>query len=281
MPRDIPVSILKDHISQMCIQMNYELSEDMKAAMEHAYHSETTELGKHVMSDLMENLKIAKEQCIPICQDTGMVIVFLEVGQEIHFTEGDLTEAIQEGVRIGYRDGYLRKSILSDPLLRINTDDNTPAVIHTSIVPGNQVKLTLTCKGFGSENTSQIFMLKPSDGMEGVKASILKTVRDAGPNPCPPIVVGVGIGGTFELCAYLSKLALTREIGSHSNHPHIKALEIEMLDQINQLGIGPAGLGGLNTALAVHIETYATHIAGLPVAVNICCHANRHVRVIL
>jgi len=279
--REISVTKLTQFIAEHVIQINYELSPDMELCMNQAAVLETSELGQRVMSDLLKNLEIAREDHIPICQDTGMVVVFVEVGQEVHFIDGDFEESIHEGVRIGYREGYLRKSMVSDPLLRVNTGDNTPAIIHTRIVSGNQVKVTLTCKGFGSENTSQIFMLKPADGVEGVKHAILQTVKDAGPNPCPPIIVGVGIGGNFELSALLAKQALTREIGVSSKLTHIREIEEEMLVQMNQMGIGPAGLGGNTTALAVHIETYATHIAGLPVAVNICCHANRHVSFIL
>ena len=265
------------NIKEMCIQANHYLSADMDAAMKHAADTEQSELGKKILHQLQDNLKIADEEMIPICQDTGMAVIFLEVGQDVHFEGAAIENAVNEGVRQGYTEGFLRKSVVGDPLIRENTKDNTPAVIHYSIVPGDQVKITMAPKGFGSENMSRVFMLKPADGIEGVKHAILTAVKDAGPNACPPMVVGVGIGGTFEKCALLAKQALTRPVDEHSDIPYVKDLEEEMLSKINQLGIGPGGLGGTTTALAVNINTYPTHIAGLPVAVNICCHVNRHV----
>jgi len=265
------------NIKEMCIEANHYLSKDMDKALKDATASEKSELGKKILNQLQENLKIAAEEMIPICQDTGMAVIFLEVGQDVHFEGMAIEDAVNEGVRQGYTEGYLRKSVVGDPIIRENTKDNTPAVIHYSIVPGNKVKITLAPKGFGSENMSRVFMLKPADGIEGVKNAILTAVKDAGPNACPPMVVGVGIGGTFEKCAILAKKALTRPVGEHSAIPYVKELEEEMLEKINQLGIGPGGLGGTTTALAVNVNTYATHIAGLPVAVNICCHVNRHV----
>ena len=264
-------------IKEMCIEANHYLSKDMDKALKDATASEKSELGKKILNQLQENLKIAAEEMIPICQDTGMAVIFLEVGQDVHFEGMAIEDAVNEGVRQGYTEGYLRKSVVGDPIIRENTKDNTPAVIHYSIVPGNKVKITLAPKGFGSENMSRVFMLKPADGIEGVKNAILTAVKDAGPNACPPMVVGVGIGGTFEKCAILAKKALTRPVGEHSAIPYVKELEEEMLEKINRLGIGPGGLGGTTTALAVNVNTYATHIAGLPVAVNICCHVNRHV----
>jgi fumarate hydratase subunit alpha len=264
-------------VKEMCIEANYYLSPDMDAAMKQAVETEKSELGKKILGQLQENLKIADEEMIPICQDTGMAVLFLEVGQDVHFEGMAIEDAVNEGVRRGYIDGFLRKSVVKDPLIRENTKDNTPAVIHYSIVPGDKVKITLAPKGFGSENMSRVFMLKPADGIEGVKNAILTAVKDAGPNACPPMVVGVGVGGTFEKCALLAKKALTRPVNEHSDIPYVKEMEIEMLDKINKLGIGPGGLGGTTTALAVNINTYPTHIAGLPVAVNICCHVNRHV----
>ena len=279
--REINVNELTEAVRDMCIRVNHFLSDDMKAALERAVETEESELGKKILGSLQENLQIAGEEMIPICQDTGMAVLFVEVGQEVHFVGGDYTEALNEGVRRGYEEGYLRKSVVGDPIERVNTKDNTPAVIHTSIVPGDAVKITLAPKGFGSENMSQVFMLKPADGIEGVKKAILKAVSDAGPNACPPMVVGVGIGGTFEKCALMAKHALTRAAGSHSEIPYVREMEEEMLEKINGLGIGPGGLGGKVTALAVNIETYPTHIAGLPVAVNICCHVNRHISVMI
>ncbi len=261
----------------MCIEVNHVLSNDMCLALDNACNSEKSELGKQILNQLKENLVIAKEEMIPICQDTGMAVVFLEIGQDVHFVGGNLEDAVNEGVRKGYTEGYLRKSVVDDPIIRNNTKDNTPAVIHYSVVPGDKVKITISPKGFGSENMSKVYMLKPADGIEGVKNAILSAVKDAGPNACPPMVIGVGIGGTFEKCALMAKHALTRKAGEHSDIPYVKELEEEMLDKINALGIGPAGLGGSVTAMAINIETYPTHIAGLPVAVNICCHVNRHI----
>lgn len=277
MIKPIQVDILTRTIKEMCIKVNHYLSEDMAAAMKRAAETEKSTLGKQILNQLEENLVIAGEEMIPICQDTGMAVIFLEIGQDVHFEGGNVEDAVNEGVRQGYAEGFLRKSVVGDPILRENTKDNTPAVIHYSIVPGDSVKITVAPKGFGSENMSRVFMLKPADGIEGVKRSIIQSVKDAGPNACPPIVVGVGIGGTFEKCALLSKKALSREVGSHSFIPYVRELEEDLLAEINTLGIGPGGLGGTTTALAVNIETYATHIAGLPVAVNICCHVNRHI----
>lgn len=264
------------NIRQMCIEANHMLTPDMQKALECAVTDEKSPIGQKVLGQLQDNLQIAQEDTIPICQDTGMAVVFLEIGQDVHFEGGSLTDAINEGVRQGYVDGYLRKSVVKDPLIRENTKDNTPAVIHYDLVPGDKVKITVAPKGFGSENMSRIFMLKPADGIEGVKNAILIAVKDAGPNACPPMVVGVGIGGTFEKCALLAKKALTRPVDERSSIPYVKELEEELLATINRLGIGPGGLGGSTTALAVNIDTYPTHIAGLPVAVNICCHVNRH-----
>ncbi len=277
MIRTIQTDEITKNIKEMCIQANHYLSADMDAAMKRAADTEQSELGKKILHQLQNNLKIADEEMIPICQDTGMAVIFLEVGQDVHFEGAAIENAVNEGVRQGYTEGFLRKSVVGDPLIRENTKDNTPAVIHYSIVPGDQVKITMAPKGFGSENMSRVFMLKPADGIEGVKHAILTAVKDAGPNACPPMVVGVGIGGTFEKCALLAKQALTRPVDEHSDIPYVKDLEEEMLSKINQLGIGPGGLGGTTTALAVNINTYPTHIAGLPVAVNICCHVNRHV----
>ena len=275
--RSVDVSIVTRNIKEMCIQANHFLSEDMDIAMKNAVETEEAPLGKQILTQLQENLKIAGEDMIPICQDTGMAVVFIEVGQELHFEGGSLTDAINEGVRQGYVEGYLRKSVVGDPIIRENTKDNTPAVIHYNIVPGDKVKIKVAPKGFGSENMSRVFMLKPADGIEGVKNAILTAVQDAGPNACPPMVVGVGIGGTFEKCALMAKDALTREVGTHSDIQWVKDLEEEMLETINKLGIGPGGLGGTTTALAVNVNTYPTHIAGLPVGINICCHVNRHI----
>ena len=275
--RSVDVSIVTRNIKEMCIQANHFLSEDMDIAMKNAVETEEAPLGKQILTQLQENIKIAGEDMIPICQDTGMAVVFIEVGQEVHFEGGSLTGAINEGVRQGYVEGYLRKSVVGDPIIRENTKDNTPAVIHYNIVPGDKVKIKVAPKGFGSENMSRVFMLKPADGIEGVKNAILTAVQDAGPNACPPMVVGVGIGGTFEKCALMAKDALTREVGTHSDIQWVKDLEEEMLETINKLGIGPGGLGGTTTALAVNVNTYPTHIAGLPVGINICCHVNRHI----
>lgn len=277
MVRSVNVELLTDNIKEMCIQANHYLAPDMDRAMKSACERETKPLAKQILGQLLENLNIAGKDMIPICQDTGMAVVFLKIGQDVHFEGGSVEEAVNEGVRRGYEEGYLRKSVVGDPLLRVNTKDNTPAVIHYELVPGDQVEITVAPKGFGSENMSKIYMLKPSDGVEGVKDAIVSAVREAGPNACPPVVVGVGIGGTFEKAAVLAKKALTREIGTHSELEHIRELEEELLAKINEIGLGPAGLGGDITALAVNINTYATHIAGLPVAVNICCHVNRHI----
>lgn len=274
--REVNVSIITDNIKEMCIEANHFLTYDMKNVFENAVKNEESALGKQVLGQLEENLKVAGEDMIPICQDTGMAVVFINVGQDVHLTGGDITDAINEGVRRGYVEGYLRKSVVKDPIYRENTKDNTPAVIHFNIVPGDKVDITVAPKGFGSENMSRVFMLKPADGIEGVKEAILTAVKDAGPNACPPMVVGVGIGGTFEKCAYLAKKALTRDLNEESPVEYVRNLEKEMLEKINKLGIGPGGLGGTQTALAINIETYPTHIAGLPVAVNICCHVNRH-----
>lgn len=274
--RTIHTEEIISNIREMCIEANHMLTPDMQKALECAVTDEKSPIGQKVLGQLQDNLQIAQEDTIPICQDTGMAVVFLEIGQDVHFEGGSLTDAINEGVRQGYVDGYLRKSVVKDPLIRENTKDNTPAVIHYDLVPGDKVKITVAPKGFGSENMSRIFMLKPADGIEGVKNAILTAVKDAGPNACPPMVVGVGIGGTFEKCALLAKKALTRPVNERSSIPYVKELEEELLATINRLGIGPGGLGGSTTALAVNIDTYPTHIAGLPVAVNICCHVNRH-----
>lgn len=274
--RTIQTAVIAEQIKEMCIEANHFLSGDMKACLERAAEEEKAPLGKQILGQLKENLQIAGEDMIPICQDTGMAVVFLEIGQDVHFEGGSLEDAVNEGVRRGYTEGFLRKSVVKDPFIRENTKDNTPAVIHYEIVPGDSVRITVAPKGFGSENMSRVFMLKPADGMEGVKNAILTAVRDAGPNACPPMVVGVGIGGTFEKCALMAKKALTRPASEHSPIPYVKEMEQELLEQINGTGIGPGGLGGSTTAFAVHIDTYPTHIAGLPVAVNICCHVNRH-----
>lgn len=277
MIRNIDTKIITENIKEMCIEANHYLSKDMESALKKASETEESELGKKILGQLMENLDIADKEMIPICQDTGMAVIFMEIGQDVHF-EGDVLEdAINEGVRLGYTEGYLRKSVVKDPILRENTKDNTPAIIHYSIVAGDQVKITFAPKGFGSENMSRVFMLKPADGIEGVKNAILTAVADAGPNACPPMVVGVGVGGDFEKAAIMAKQALTRNVEEHSAIPYVCDLEKEMLEKINKLGIGPGGLGGRTTALAVNINTYPTHIAGLPVAINICCHVNRHV----
>ena len=279
--RELDVSIITDNIAKMCIEANHFLSADVKECLYNATENETSELGKKILGQLEENLTIAEKDMIPICQDTGMTVIFMEIGQDLHLVGGSLEDAINEGVRKGYTEGYLRKSVVSDPIIRENTKDNTPAVIHYNIVPGDKCTITVAPKGFGSENMSRVFMLKPADGIEGVKNAIISAVKDAGPNACPPMVVGVGIGGTFEKCAILSKKALTRPIGTHSDIPYVRELEEEMLTKINELGIGPGGLGGNTTAFAVNINTYPTHIAGLPVAINICCHVNRHVTRVL
>lgn len=274
--RTVDVATLTQNIKEMCIEANHFLSEDMKKAFTTAEQQEKAPLGRQIIQQLQQNMEIAAQDMIPICQDTGMAVVFLEVGQDVHLTGGNVEDAVNEGVRQGYVDGYLRKSVVKDPIYRENTKDNTPAIIHYSIVPGDRVRITVAPKGFGSENMSRIFMLKPADGIEGVKNAILTAVKDAGPNACPPMVVGVGIGGTFEKCALMAKKALTRPVDEHSETPYVRELEEELLEKINKTGIGPGGLGGSTTALAVNINTYPTHIAGLPVAVNICCHVNRH-----
>ena len=275
--RDLNINVITENIKEMCIEAAHYLTDDMKEALYDGEKNEESPLGKKILCQLEENLDIAGKDKIPICQDTGMAVIFMDIGQDVHFIGGSLEEAINEGVRRGYVEGYLRKSVVSDPIIRENTKDNTPAVIHYNIIPGDKVKIMVAPKGFGSENTSRIFMLKPADGIEGVKDAIMSAVSDAGPNACPPMVVGVGIGGTFEKCAILAKKALLRPVNRHSDIGYVAELEKEMLDKINALGIGPGGLGGSTTAFAVNIETYATHIAGLPVAVNICCHVNRHV----
>ena len=279
--RIVQTSVITENIKEMCIEANHYLSKDMKAVLDQAVESEKAPLGKQILNQLEENLRIAAEDMIPICQDTGMAVIFLEIGQDVHFEGGLLEDAVNEGVRQGYEEGFLRKSVVKDPLIRENTKDNTPAVIHYEIVSGDKVKITVAPKGFGSENMSRIFMLKPADGIEGVKEAILTAVKEAGPNACPPMVIGVGIGGTFEKCAWMAKIALTRPVDEHSPVPYIREMEEELLHRINKTGIGPGGLGGSTTAFAVNINTYPTHIAGLPVAVNICCHVNRHaVRII-
>lgn len=274
--REISTDVITKNIKEMCIEANLTLTEDVKGKLDQMEGKETKKLGKQILGQLQENLQIAEEKSIPICQDTGMAVVFVKIGQEVHISGGFLEDAINEGIRQGYVEGYLRKSVVRDPIDRVNTKDNTPGVIHYEIVPGDKLEIIVAPKGFGSENMSRVVMLKPADGIEGVKDVIIETVKLAGPNACPPVVVGVGIGGTFEKCALLAKKALTRELGSHNSIPYVKELEEEMLEKINQLGIGPAGLGGNTTALGINIETYPTHIAGLPVAVNMCCHVNRH-----
>jgi fumarate hydratase subunit alpha len=276
--REIAVSEITRNIREMCIEANHFLGRDVKNALDDGEKKEESPLGKQILGTLEENLGIAGRDMIPICQDTGMAVIFLNIGQDVHFTGGDLYDAVNEGVREGYRDGYLRKSVVGDPIIRMNTRDNTPAVIHCEIVPGDQVEITVAPKGFGSENTSRIFMLKPADGLDGVRKAILAAVRDAGPNACPPMIVGVGIGGDFEKCAEMAKHALTRDLDEEPEVSWVRDLKREMLEKINQLGIGPAGLGGRVTCLGINIETYPTHIAGLPLAVNICCHVNRHTR---
>lgn len=275
--RNISAEIITNNIKEMCIEANHFLSPDMKRVFEKAADEETSALGKQILGQLRENLEIAGADMIPICQDTGMAVIFMKVGQDVHIEGGSLTDAINAGVRQGYVEGYLRKSVVKDPIERENTRDNTPAVIHYDIVPGDKLDITIAPKGFGSENMSRVFMLKPADGIEGVKDAVLTAVKDAGPNACPPMVVGVGIGGTFEKCALLAKKALTRDLDGERPSGYVRELEDELLEKINALGIGPGGLGGSKTALAVNVETYPTHIAGLPVAVNICCHVNRHV----
>ena len=275
--REIEVSRLTDVIEKLCIEANEHLPEDVKCAIKTCRACEDGEIAKGVLDNIIENFEIADNENVPICQDTGMAVIFLEIGQDVHLQGGSLEDAVNEGVRQGYVEGFLRKSVVKDPLIRENTKDNTPAVIHYKIVEGSQVKIKVAPKGFGSENMSRVFMLKPADGIEGVKEAVLTAVKEAGPNACPPMVVGVGIGGTFEKCALMAKEALTREVGTHSDIQYVKEMEKELLAKINSLGIGPGGLGGTTTALAVNINTYPTHIAGLPVAINICCHVNRHI----
>jgi fumarate hydratase subunit alpha len=279
--RTLEVSEVTKAVKELCIKANHKLAPDMEKALLDAGNREESELGKKILGQLKENLDIAENDMIPICQDTGMAVFFVKVGQDVHVTGGNLTDAINQGVREGYTEGFLRKSVVEDPIIRKNTGDNTPAIIHYDIVPGDKLTITIAPKGFGSENMSRVFMLKPADGEEGVKDAIVQAVKDAGPNACPPMVVGVGIGGTFEKCTQMAKEALTREVGKESDLPHIRAMEQEVLERINKTGIGPGGLGGTVTALAVNINTFATHIAGLPVAVNICCHVNRHASVTL
>lgn len=274
--REIPVSEITEAVKKLCISANYNLNSDVYSAIENSKDNEQSPIGKNILSQLLENADLAKENCKPICQDTGMAVIFMEVGQEVHFTGGNITDAINEGVRQGYIEGYLRKSVVSDPILRVNTKDNTPAIIHYNIVEGDKVKIDVAPKGFGSENMSKVYMLKPSDGTEGVKNAIIDCIEKAGPNPCPPMVVGVGIGGNFEKCTELAKKALLRPVGSHSDKEYVKELEKELLERANNLGIGPQGLGGNTTVLGINIETFATHIAGLPLAVNISCHVTRH-----
>lgn len=275
--RAVNVEEITKNVKEMCIEANHYLSKDMDCALKNAVETEKAPLGRKILKQLQENLQIAADDMIPICQDTGMAVIFLEIGQEVHFEGGLLEDAVNEGVRQGYAEGFLRKSVVGDPIIRENTKDNTPAVIHCKLVAGDKVKITVAPKGFGSENMSRVFMLKPADGIEGVKDAVLTAVKDAGPNACPPMVVGVGVGGTFEKCALMAKEALTREVGLHSDIPYVKEMEEELLERINRSGIGPGGLGGTTTALAVNVNTYPTHIAGLPVAVNICCHVNRHI----
>lgn len=279
--RTIHTDEIIKNIKEMCIEANYNLSKDMDDAVRKAAKTEKNSLGQQILGQLEENLDIAKKEQIPICQDTGMAIIFFKIGQDVHIEGMNITDAINEGVRQGYEEGYLRKSVVKDPLIRDNTKDNTPAIIHYEIIPGNQIEIIVAPKGFGSENMSKVYMLKPADGEEGIKHSVIEAVKDAGPNACPPIVIGVGIGGDFEKAAIMAKTALTRDINSKNSLPHIARLEKELLEEINQLGIGPAGLGGSTTALALNIETFATHIAGMPLAVNMCCHVNRHSKRIL
>lgn len=274
--REIDVSLITEAIRDMCIEANYGLSGDMKGALDNALQTERSPLGKQILQQLEENLTIASEERIPICQDTGMAIVFMEIGQDVHFVGGDLSDAVNSGVHCGYVEGYLRKSVVADPLIRKNTEDNTPAILHTTIVEGDKVHLTVAPKGFGSENMSRVFMLKPADGEEGVVRAVVQAVKDAGPNACPPMSVGVGLGGDFEKCAIMAKKALTLKVNEHSDLDHIRRLEERILKEVNALDLGPAGLGGTTTAVGVRILTYPTHIAGLPVGVNICCHVNRH-----
>ena len=279
--REISVNTITEAVAKLCIQANCVLNDDVYCALENAKKTEKSEIGKEILCQLTENADIAKDETVPICQDTGMAVVFVEVGQEVHIAGGLLTDAVNEGVRKGYTEGYLRKSVVSDPFIRVNTNDNTPAIIHYDIVGGDNVKIIVAPKGFGSENMSKIYMLKPSAGIEGAKDAIVQAVDEAGPNPCPPMVVGVGVGGNFEMAAYLAKKALLRPIGSHSDKPHLREMEEELLERMNNLGIGPQGLGGVTTVLGVNVESYPTHIAGMPIAVNISCHVTRHAEVIL
>lgn len=278
--REINVNDIASNIKEMCIEANYFLEDDIKNSLFKAEKEETSEVGKSVLNQLHQNLDIAESEMIPICQDTGMAVVFLDIGQDVHFVGGDLTDAVNRGVREGYEEGYLRKSVVEDPVERVNTKDNTPAIIHMNIFSGDKVKITVSPKGFGSENMSRIFMLKPADGLDGIKKAIIETVREAGPNACPPFIVGVGIGGDFEKSAILAKRALTRGLDEESaspyRKPYLDELEKELLEEINKIGLGPAGLGGRKTALGINIETYPTHIAGMPLAINMCCHVNRH-----
>ena len=279
--REISVNTITEAVAKLCIQANCVLNDDVYCALENAQKTEKSEIGKEILCQLTENADIAKDETVPICQDTGMAVVFVEIGQEVHIAGGLLTDAVNEGVRKGYTEGYLRKSVVSDPFIRVNTNDNTPAIIHYDIVGGDNVKIIVAPKGFGSENMSKIYMLKPSAGIEGAKDAIVQAVDEAGPNPCPPMVVGVGVGGNFEMAAYLAKKALLRPIGSHSDKPHLREMEEELLERMNNLGIGPQGLGGVTTVLGVNVESYPTHIAGMPIAVNISCHVTRHAEVIL
>lgn len=274
--RNVDVSLITEKVKELCINANCRLNEDVFSALAQAKAKEVSPIGRNILAQLEENAKLACKKCKPICQDTGMAVIFVEIGQEVHIVGGNITDAINQGVRQGYTEGYLRKSVVGDPLLRVNTGDNTPAIIHYDIVEGDKIHIEVAPKGFGSENMSRIYMLKPSDGIEGVKNAVLECIEKAGPNPCPPMVIGVGIGGNFELCAYLAKKALLRPIGSHSQKEHIRAMEEELLERANRLGIGPQGLGGTTTVLGLNIETYATHIAGLPLAVNVSCHVTRH-----
>lgn len=275
--RIIDSNQITNAVKEMCIEANYNLSSDMKDVINNSLSQEESPIGKQIVNQLIENMSIAKEELIPICQDTGMVIVFIKIGQEVFINGKYIEDAINDGIKLGYEEGYLRKSVVKDPILRVNTKDNTPGIIHYEVIPGDKIEITVAPKGFGSENMSRVYMLKPSDGVEGIKLAVLETVKLAGPNACPPIVVGIGIGGSFEKAALLAKSALTRNVNEHNKLEHIKELEIELLKDINKLGIGPAGLGGRITALGVNILTYPTHIAGLPVAINICCHVNRHI----
>ena len=279
--REISVNTITEAVAKLCIQANCVLNDDVYCALENAKKTEKSEIGKEILCQLTENADIAKDETVPICQDTGMAVVFVEIGQEVHIAGGLLTDAVNEGVRKGYTEGYLRKSVVSDPFIRVNTNDNTPAIIHYDIVGGDNVKIIVAPKGYGSENMSKIYMLKPSAGIEGAKDAIVQAVDEAGPNPCPPMVVGVGVGGNFEMAAYLAKKALLRPIGSHSDKPHLREMEEELLERMNNLGIGPQGLGGVTTVLGVNVESYPTHIAGMPIAVNISCHVTRHAEVIL